>query len=181
MKKSDDSESSLRSLHNGLLETVKERDRTINRLKDQAKYYVAFAEQSVNIPVGESRDDQTIDPSNIVKELAEAKEEIRCLISHNSELKSQLEVILSKTPTPANEAESTSSSSSASLSSEDSEVVAIHTHENENNNVSSEIAVPEEEDIKNQMRTPVMSQDVAFLKVEQKLKLAMQKIADLTR
>ena len=41
------SDTSTKSLLNGLQESVKERDRIIQQLKDQIKYYVAFAEHSV--------------------------------------------------------------------------------------------------------------------------------------
>ena len=105
------SDSSTKSLLNGLQESVKERDRVIQQLKDQIKYYVAFAEHSIKtrpedgLPgnsedIGDSssddREEEKPDQNNLLQELQTCRDEIRCLNSHNSELKSQLEVISSQ-------------------------------------------------------------------------------------
>ena len=134
MKQFQQSETSTKSLLNGLQESVKERDRTIQQLKEQMKYYVAFAEQSVqnrqDLPVTDDDEDVTASKEkveqhnveNLLQELQTCKEEIRCLNSHNSELKSQLEVISSHTDHNGHNGDrlSCSSSSSTTSSSEDS-------------------------------------------------------------
>merc|ERR1719489_368429 len=85
----------------GLREAVRERDRSIGQLREQIKYYINFAENSIHGHLdGKPRNttaqhEQQVE--RLVKELQEAKETIRCLNSHNSELKSQLEVLAQRT------------------------------------------------------------------------------------
>jgi len=98
MKSLAESESSLKSQVNTMQEGIKERDRNIQRMKDQMKHYVAFAETSA---LGRQNDDEIAylqdNYNKLMTDLVDAKEEIRCLNSHNSELKGQLEVLSSQT------------------------------------------------------------------------------------
>lgn len=75
-----------------LQDAVKERDRTIQHLKEQMKYYTAFAENSLNM---QSEDEIKEEMDSMEAQLAEAKEQIRCLNSLNSELRNQIEVLSS--------------------------------------------------------------------------------------
>ena len=107
LKKLEESDTSMKSQLNGLQEGIKERDRNLTRMREQVKHYLAFAETSVigvrpdnNAEVENSTEVVVAlkdDLEKISKELKNAKEEIRCLNSHNSELKGQLEVLSSQT------------------------------------------------------------------------------------
>ena len=172
LKKIEASESSHQNIVNGLQESIKERDRNINRLKDQIKYYVAFAEHTFKSQPGDNKGQSNeLNQSSLeelLKELQDAKEEVRSVRSQNMELKSQLEVIASQTRENSslgnvteNGHERLSSSSPSSTSSSDSQEIS-----------QDEIIVPGD--------SPSMSKDLAMRKIEQKLKQAMQRIADLT-
>ena len=133
MNQLQQSETSTKSLLNGLQESVKERDRTIHQLKEQIKYYVAFAEHSVknrqdlsvtaDVEEANEGKEEGQNLDNLLQELQTCREEIRCLNSHNSELKSQLEVISSHIDHNGHNGDRLSCSSSSSTtisSSEDS-------------------------------------------------------------
>ena len=186
LKKLEESEDSQKSILNGLQESIKERDRNINRLKDQIKYYVAFAENSFKSQPNDDDKSVEIQDGNslekLMKDLSEANEEVRSLRSHNLELKSQLEVIASQTRensslgnTTENGLEnghdhrlsSSSSSSSAMSSSLDSQ------------EVSQDIPIINGQSVNPEL-SPSMSKELAMKKIEQKLKQAMQRIADLS-
>jgi len=109
LKKLEESDASMKSQLNGLQEGIKERDRNLTRMREQVKHYLAFAETSA---IGVRPEDNNAsevensievidalkdDLEKISNELKNAKEEIRCLNSHNSELKGQLEVLSSQT------------------------------------------------------------------------------------
>ena len=142
------SDTSTKSLLNGLQESVKERDRTIQQLKEQIKYYVAFAEHSVkngrqeldestDLEGGASNEEKEKEEQNVditlIEELKTCREEIRCLNSHNSELKSQLEVISSQIDHNGDRL-SCSSSSTTSTSEDSKDGAADDTIINNNNN-----------------------------------------------
>ena len=81
---------------------IKERDRNITAMKEQMKYYINFAENSIHGHLDgkprnmEAEHEEQVE--TLVKEMQLAKEEIRNLNSHNSELRSQLEVLAATTP-----------------------------------------------------------------------------------
>ena len=76
---------------------IKERDRNMTAMKEQMKYYINFAENSIHGHLdGKPRNMEAEHEAQVealVKEMQLAKEEIRNLSSHNSELRSQLEVL----------------------------------------------------------------------------------------
>ena len=195
MKSLAESESSLKSQVNTMQEGIKERDRNIQRMKDQMKHYVAFAETSA---LGRQNDDEIAylqdNYNKLMTDLVDAKEEIRCLNSHNSELKGQLEVLSSQTressmarPTPDAEnghhedlstGSPSTSSSSASSSSIDDGSEKIPMQITQDLTTSSNIIAKTECQQVNGI--PPLSKDVALLKVEAKFNEAMEKIATLT-
>ena len=80
---------------------IKERDRNMTAMKEQMKYYINFAENSIHGHLdGKPRNMEAEHEAQVealVKEMQLAKEEIRNLSSHNSELRSQLEVLAAST------------------------------------------------------------------------------------
>ena len=54
-KKTEDSEEDLKQQMQGLHEAIKERDRNLARMKEQVKYYVAFAEHSISNPKSQGK------------------------------------------------------------------------------------------------------------------------------
>lgn len=199
----EEAEATLKMEVKGLTEGVNERERNLNRMRDQMKYYIAFAENSINGHLDSGpRGPNTADQERLLgltKELEEAKEAMRCLRSHNSELKSQLEVLASRTrdnsstsagesperDEPQNSTPTPSTGSSASPipptnyneqdrrppSSSSSSTMSSSNQNNNNNSLVNHV---------NLERVPPMSEDVAILKLEQKFKQAMQRIAELT-
>lgn len=93
---------------------IKERDRNTAAMKEQMKYYINFAENSIHGHLdGKQRNMEAEHEAQVealVKEVQGAKEDIRILSSHNSELRSQLEV-LAATATTQSSAQSTRESS----------------------------------------------------------------------
>ena len=81
---------------------IKERDRNMAAMKEQMKYYINFAENSIHGHLdGKPRNmeaEHEAQVETLVKEMQVAKEEIRILNSHNSELRSQLEVLAATVP-----------------------------------------------------------------------------------
>ena len=71
-------------------------------MKEQMKYYINFAENSIHGHLdGKPRNmeaEHEAQVETLVKEMQVAKEEIRILNSHNSELRSQLEVLAATVP-----------------------------------------------------------------------------------
>ena len=162
-------ESSLKMEVQGLQEVVNERDRTIEDLRKQMKYYVAFAENSItghpDEPVKEEAE-QTI--SHLQDDLEGAKvgmnnghfctcidtfllsiqEQIRNLTSHNSELRSQLEVLCSRTREGSSSAASGGSSRSiVNTPTAMSEEGGGATSSSDSSNGSSRFEIVGEEDI----------------------------------
>ncbi len=217
--KIEESEASRTIQIQGLEAAVKEKDRNLNRMRDQMKYYVAFAENSIHgrldsglLKDSDGEDNENAEAINnggreaetqfkkMVEELQNANDQIRSLNSQNSELKSQIEVLSSQTRdnssagfTPErdvgdeaaigeDQAFSSSSESSsggqnqrppsgqstASSVSDSSSLVADVVSLN-NNNTSATVAAS----------IPPLSKDVALLKLEQKFKNAMGRIAEL--
>lgn len=210
-------ENALRMEISGLHASIAERDRSINHMREQMKYYIAFAENSISGNLESGPRDPGGDKEHmkkLISELQNAKEEIRSLNSHNSELRSQLEVLSSRTrdssgtpdlrddsaetpplqasmsdsprppgsPTPSASSTLSSTSSSATPNS----VTPISQHEIEH----SETGILPHAVANNEMQKssplhrqsdsiPPMSQDVALLKLEQKFKQAMSRIAEL--
>ena len=83
-------------------------------MKEQMKYYINFAENSIHghldgVPRNMEAEHEA-QVETLAKEMLVAKEEIRNLLSHNSELRSQLEV-LAATATAQSSAQSTRESS----------------------------------------------------------------------
>ena len=54
-KKIEDSEEDLKHQMQGLHEAIKERDRNLAKMKEQVKYYVAFAEHSISNPKSQGK------------------------------------------------------------------------------------------------------------------------------
>ena len=116
-KKSEDLEHDLKQQLQGMQESVKERDRNLAAMRDQIKYYVAFAEHSISNPKtpvaensaeNENQESSSLEHlNNLVKELQDAKDEIQSLSSTNVELKRQLDSM-------SNDAAGDSSSASSS-------------------------------------------------------------------
>ena len=156
----------------GLQEGIKERDRNLARMKEQVKYYIAFAEHSARGKAGIVADNEVKDLEVLVKELQDAKEEVRSLSSHNSELQSQLQVLSSRTR----------ENSSAGLVTPDHESIE-NGHESLSTTSSSSDSNPDTNHVEVQESSdssPTLSKDVAMLKVEHKFKTAMQRVAELT-
>ena len=158
----------------GLQEGIKERDRNLARMKEQVKYYIAFAEHSARGKAGIVADNEVKDLEVLVKELQDAKEEVRSLSSHNSELQSQLQVLSSRTR----------ENSSAGLVTPDHEGIE-NGHESLSTTSSCSDSNPdanhvEVKDESSDSSSPTLSKDVAMLKVEHKFKTAMQRVAELT-
>ena len=69
---------------------IKERDRNMSAMKEQMKYYINFAENSIHGHLdGKPRNmeaEHEAQVESLVKEMQIAKEQIRNLSSHNSEL-----------------------------------------------------------------------------------------------
>ena len=86
----------------------------MSAMKEQMKYYINFAENSIHGHLdGKPRNmeaEHEAQVESLVKEMQIAKEQIRNLSSHNSELRSQLEV-LAATATAPSSAQSTRESS----------------------------------------------------------------------
>ena len=179
-KKSADLEHDLKQQLQGMNEAVKERDRNLAAMKEQIKYYVAFAEHSISNPKpasvsgnadSESQENSSLEHvNNLVKDLQEAKAEIQSLSSVNLELKSQLDSMAS----------STSSSSSEDISA--TEVIQVTTsngggeekdEKNEEISESSSGSTNGSPQIK-------LPKEVALMKVEQKFSQAMHQIAELS-
>ena len=179
-KKSADLEHDLKQQLQGMNEAVKERDRNLAAMKEQIKYYVAFAEHSISNPKptsvsgnadNESQENSSLEHvNNLVKDLQEAKAEIQSLSSVNLELKSQLDSMAS----------STSSSSSEDISA--TEVIQVTTsngggeekdEKNEEISESSSGSTNGSPQIK-------LPKEVALMKVEQKFSQAMHQIAELS-
>ena len=150
---------------NGLKEAVSERDRSISQLREQIKYYINFAENSIHGHLDGNPRNTTAEHEEqvekLVGELQEAKETIRCLTSHNSELRSQLQVVREATPS------SEKSTSTEATTGDD---------------VSEASEAPEEG-----QKTPLvhngippLTPEVALMKLEQKFKEAMTKCVELS-
>ena len=109
-EKSKEDEIKLNTELTGLRDGIKERDRNMTAMKEQMKYYINFAENSIHGHLdGKPRNmeaEHEAQVETLVKEMQIAKEEIRNLNSHNSELRSQLEV-LAATATAQSSARST--------------------------------------------------------------------------
>ena len=161
--------------------------------------FFLFKETSALGRAGQEKDeDYNLLRANYDKSCSElelAKEEIRCLGSQNSELKSQIEVLSSETresslarPTPDENVHGdfSSVSSSSSTSIDASEKIPIRIKSSDNNRVSPVSTVSSSVEYTPQINgchqngTPIISKDVAFLKIEQKFNEAMEKIAGLT-
>ena len=184
VKKSEDLEHDLKQQLQGMQESVKERDRNLAAMRDQIKYYVAFAEHSISnskttVP-GNSSENENQESSlehlnNLVKELQDAKAEIQSLSSTNIDLKRQLDSISNAGDS------STSNSSSEDLSA--TEIIQVNGNGEETNNAVDE-GKSEEGSISSsstnsspQIKIP---REVALMKVEQKFSQAMQQIAELS-
>ena len=184
-KKSADLEHDLKQQLQGMNEAVKERDRNLAAMKEQIKYYVAFAEHSISNPKpasvsgnadNESQENSSLEHvNNLVKDLQEAKAEIQSLSSVNLELKRQLD-----RDSMANGDSSTSSSSSEDISA--TEVIQVTTsngggeekdEKNEEISESSSGSTNGSPQIK-------LPKEVALMKVEQKFSQAMHQIAELS-
>ena len=57
----------------GLQEGIKERDRNMARMKEQVKYYIAFAEHSAKSHAGIGSDNEVKELDALIKELQDAK------------------------------------------------------------------------------------------------------------
>ena len=156
LRKLEESETSTQSLVTGLQNSIKERDRSIKGLKEQVKYYAAFAEQSA-IQGGHPPD------AEFISQLQDAKEKLENLTMENVELKNKL---ARESTSDSSHLENGDSSDSSSSESSIIETVKVE-FDDKNNNASNEAS-------------PVISKDVAMLKMEQKLKQAMEKVADLS-
>jgi chaperonin cofactor prefoldin len=71
----EESESTLKTQVDSLQEGVKERDRNMNKMREQMKYYIAFAENSINghLDSGPREENETNQLQKLIKELQEAQ------------------------------------------------------------------------------------------------------------
>ena len=186
---------SLRGEVSALREAVRERDRAVDQLKQQMKYYVAFAENSLQgraTPPTTAEEELEKERDRLEEELKEAREQIRGLNSHNSELRSQIEVLSSPTREHSNspktdreeeeEEEGHSRHSCSSAMSEDADSSAEESSgasSTEASRHSSPAKAKTGEATAANSVIPVISHDVAFLKLEQKFNQAMERVASL--
>jgi len=175
-----------------LRESVKERDRVCEGLKDQIKYYLAFAENSLHGRASPEAREMDAEKERLATELEEAKEKIKRLNEQNGDLRGQFEVVSSGEQSNSSVAVAerisegeaapspdTATSSSSSPIIKPAKVAAAagdeqtqtETEEAGQNDDAASSTVPD---------VPILSREVAFVKLEQKFNQAMGKVASLS-